>query len=460
MIGALHVDRAAEPALPLRDVIRDVGHEVRVRAVALAHDAILVVAELGRPEPERALVLVRVPVALERVARCARPARRCRARTRGSSVEPHAERLQVEILLLAQLRDHERCTSSSSAPPGSHRRSPARSRVATAARNVPLGDLADVLAVVAALGDRQRLARELAHAREHARPRDSRSARRRRCSRTRAPRVQPVALEQRRDRVAQRGLAAVADVQRPGRVRRHEFDVHLPPGARRSSGRIARSPARMPASPRAVCAGSRRKLMKPGPAISTRATPHEVDVETVDQLLRDVTRLALERAREHHGEVRRPSPCAGSRGRSSSGSTSSGAPRSRAARASPARMQSVVALVIPRLEPPDEEGFGPDDFASASWRALRRVASPAARLGRVALPDVVSSFFGGCSLRLLPVLPVVGDVEPRALEDEAAPPDTFRTAMAPHSGQGISKGASLILRKKRSNSWRDGQTKS
>ena len=34
-------------------------------------------------------------------------------------------------------------------------------------------------------------------------------------------------LEQRRDRVAERRLAAVADVQRPGRIRRNELDLHL-----------------------------------------------------------------------------------------------------------------------------------------------------------------------------------------------------------------------------------------
>src|SRR3712207_7296760 len=43
--------RSAEAAVPLGDVVRDVGHEVRVRAVALAHHAVLVVAELGGAQP-------------------------------------------------------------------------------------------------------------------------------------------------------------------------------------------------------------------------------------------------------------------------------------------------------------------------------------------------------------------------------------------------------------------------
>ena len=59
VIGALDVDRALESALPFGDVIGDVGQEVGVGAVPLAHDAILVVAEIGRAQPQCAVVLVR-----------------------------------------------------------------------------------------------------------------------------------------------------------------------------------------------------------------------------------------------------------------------------------------------------------------------------------------------------------------------------------------------------------------
>ena len=48
MIGALHVDRLRKAALEFRDVIGDVGHEIRVSAIGLAHHAILVVAVVGR----------------------------------------------------------------------------------------------------------------------------------------------------------------------------------------------------------------------------------------------------------------------------------------------------------------------------------------------------------------------------------------------------------------------------
>ena len=55
MVAALDVDDLGEPALPLRHVIRDVGHEVRVAAVGLAHHAVLVVAVVGGAQPQRAL---------------------------------------------------------------------------------------------------------------------------------------------------------------------------------------------------------------------------------------------------------------------------------------------------------------------------------------------------------------------------------------------------------------------
>ena len=43
--------------------------------------------------------------------------------------------------------------------------------------------------------------------------------------------VAALPFEQVGDRVAERGLAAVADMQRSGRIRRHEFDDHAFAGA-------------------------------------------------------------------------------------------------------------------------------------------------------------------------------------------------------------------------------------
>src|SRR5690606_40623453 len=60
VVAALNVDGVVIAAFPLGDVIGDVRHEVRVAAVCLAHDAILVVAsaQFGGAQPKRAFVLV------------------------------------------------------------------------------------------------------------------------------------------------------------------------------------------------------------------------------------------------------------------------------------------------------------------------------------------------------------------------------------------------------------------
>src|SRR5438067_2534020 len=126
-------------------------------------------------------------------------------------VEAHAEGLQVAVLLGAQLGDRE---------------APDRGEVlaVVGARPEPFrGDLADVLAVVAVGRELGRETEALAHARLHRErevvdlvagvvvvelARDLKAAR----------------FEQRRDRVAERGLPPVPDVQGAGRVRRHELD--------------------------------------------------------------------------------------------------------------------------------------------------------------------------------------------------------------------------------------------
>ena len=55
MVGAPHVDRADKAALMLVAMIGDVGNEVRVGPVALFQHPVLIIAELGRPQPERAV---------------------------------------------------------------------------------------------------------------------------------------------------------------------------------------------------------------------------------------------------------------------------------------------------------------------------------------------------------------------------------------------------------------------
>ena len=107
VVGALDVDRLREATLELGEVVGDVGHEVGVAAVGLAHDAVLVVAVVGGAQPERAAVLVGLAGGDEAGDRRLDAAARVQARLEVVVVEAHAERLQVEVLLVAQVGDRE-----------------------------------------------------------------------------------------------------------------------------------------------------------------------------------------------------------------------------------------------------------------------------------------------------------------------------------------------------------------
>ena len=65
VVGAPDVDQLVEAAAELLDQVADVGGEVGRLAVGPDHDAVLVVAELGRAEPQRAVLLVHVAGNLE-----------------------------------------------------------------------------------------------------------------------------------------------------------------------------------------------------------------------------------------------------------------------------------------------------------------------------------------------------------------------------------------------------------
>ena len=57
VVGAEQVDAQVEAALPLVEVVGGVGGEVGRLAVALDEDPVLVVAEVGRAQPDRAVLL-------------------------------------------------------------------------------------------------------------------------------------------------------------------------------------------------------------------------------------------------------------------------------------------------------------------------------------------------------------------------------------------------------------------
>ena len=143
VVGAEHVDQAVEAALELVAVVGDVGGEVGRLAVGADQDPVLVVAELGRAQPGRALALVDV-------------AARRAARSSAASTAP--------VVVQARAR-RTRCRSSTpkrsqrrlGSPPASARRrgAPSASRslgLDALGRASRSAELAHVVALVAVLG--------------------------------------------------------------------------------------------------------------------------------------------------------------------------------------------------------------------------------------------------------------------------------------------------------------------
>ena len=162
-------------------------------------------------------------------------------------------------------------------------------------------DLADVFAVVAALGDRERLAGQLPQARLRAegevgdlhagvvvvvlagdRP--------------------PGPFEQRGDGVAEDGLAAVPDVQRTGGVGRHELDVDWPAGAVRPSSEIgARGHHGVHRAGEQVL--RQPEIDEPGAGDFGAGDEAGRKLEHSEQLLGHLARVAPVAPRHDHGEV-------------------------------------------------------------------------------------------------------------------------------------------------------------
>jgi hypothetical protein len=230
VVAALDVDGLVEAALELLDVVSHVRHEIGIGAVGLAHHAVLVVAVIGGLQPQGAVLLVGdagvdqrlhggfdLAVAVERGLQII-------------IVELDAEGLQVLVLLVAQVGDGEaadRFDVVHIAGGGG--------RLAVAGRDGFLrqevvGDVLDVVAVVGRLGPLGVARLEAAGARLH-RGRQGGDLDAGVVVVELAGDLVALGFEQRGHGIAQRGLAAVADVQRAGRVGRDEFDDHMMAGA-------------------------------------------------------------------------------------------------------------------------------------------------------------------------------------------------------------------------------------
>ena len=103
VVHALNVDGLGVAALPLGQVVSHVRHKVGVRAISLFHDPVLVVAVVGGPEPQRATFFKRFACGFELGDRALHPARLIQARLKVIVVEAHRKRLQIKVLLMAQI---------------------------------------------------------------------------------------------------------------------------------------------------------------------------------------------------------------------------------------------------------------------------------------------------------------------------------------------------------------------
>ena len=297
VVSALHVDRATESARPLRLVIRDIRHEVGVRASlprALAHDAVLVVAVRRRAEKQRTILLVRPAAGHELPDGLLHATIGVKGRLEKVGVERDTEGLHVEVLLLAKLL---------------HRESPhgiqilAR-RVPRMLRHVSLGDLGDVRAVIAALGNLQRSAGELAHSRLRAqRQVVDLHAGVVVVELTRHAPARP--LEQRRNGVAKRRLPTVAHVQWAGGICADELhDDRLIRTDLLSAILVARGDERGDSTRHRI--GAQAKIDEARAGDLSRREPGGRGIERLYQLLREIARLSSEWLGEHHGEIGGP----------------------------------------------------------------------------------------------------------------------------------------------------------
>ena len=286
VVGAPHVDEPVVAALALLLVVGDVRREVGVVARRALEHAVLVVAEVRRAQPQRALAAIDAPLLLEHVegvvhgiglALMQRTLRR-------PEVECHPEALER----LADVGEHL---------------GDAALRELVEVHVPRLGDLlcelGDVRAAVAVLGDllaarpRPDGLGELAHLRavvvgvELARD--------------------LVALkgEQPRERVAVRRVARVADVHGPGRVRGDELDIDA-----LAHRRAAPAPAVAGVQDRAQRAAeplvAQPQVQEPGPGDLDALQPvAEPPAQLVGERGGDLPRCALQHRREQHRRVGR-----------------------------------------------------------------------------------------------------------------------------------------------------------
>ena len=103
VVHTLNVDGSAVATLPFGQVVGDVRYKIGVSAVGFFHHAVFVVTVVGGLEPERAVLLVGFPRLFQFGHRRIDTSGAVQAGLKIVVVEAHREGLQVEVLLATQI---------------------------------------------------------------------------------------------------------------------------------------------------------------------------------------------------------------------------------------------------------------------------------------------------------------------------------------------------------------------
>ena len=204
--------QVVEAATELLGHVADVGGEVGRLAVRAEDDPVLVVAVRRRAEPDRAVLLVDVSALAQALDRARDPALVVEARLARPDVEMDAEGLETRLDAFADATGGPSTELAVGVGAGLGRCRPEVGRQLG-------GEVVDVVALVAALGHRlappQRRDRRSQVADLTARVVEVVLARH----------LLPAGLEHAAREIADERAARVPDVERPGRVGRHELDI-------------------------------------------------------------------------------------------------------------------------------------------------------------------------------------------------------------------------------------------
>ena len=218
-------------------------------------------------------------------------------------VEAHAEGLQIKVLLVAQIGHRKRPDRIEIIRVGAtHNRLDAQRRHRSA-RQIIAGNVGDVGAAIAALGKARIVGVDAARPGLY-REREIGDLDTRIVVIELALNLPAAGLEQRGDRIAQRSLSAMTDMQRPGGVGRHELDQDLAARAKLVAPE-AIALREDHAEHFALGAGGQTQIdeARTGDLGRFDQLSRTGGLHQINQRLRNRTRVALERLGDLQGEV-------------------------------------------------------------------------------------------------------------------------------------------------------------